>query len=79
MKNQSRYIEAVEEALEDGCTDAAEGGVSPTEIAIRVDGDLDSVRRHLRRLVKDGQLEQVQGANPDTLRPRTSYLPKNDD
>lgn len=79
MMNQSRYLEAVEDALEDGCTDIAEGGVPPQEIADRVDGDLKSVRRHLRRLVKAGKLEQVNGANPDTLRPRTSYFPNNDE
>ena len=73
MENQSRYVEAVEEALEDGATDAAEGGVPPIEIAKRVDGDIKSVRRHLRRLVENGQLERVHGVNPETLRPRKSY------
>lgn len=72
--NHSRYLEAVEEALEDGSTDAADGGVPSKEVAERVDGDLKSVRRHLRRLVEDGRLDQVHGADPETLRPRVSYL-----
>lgn len=74
MMNQSRYVEAVEEALEEDCTDIAEGGVPSHEVAERVDGDLKSVRRHLRRLVEAGQLETVHGADPETLRPRKSYL-----
>ena len=72
---RSRYLKAVEEAFEDGCIDAADGGVPPSEIANRLGAEVDSVRRHLRRLVESGQLEQVHGVDPETLRPRKSYLP----
>lgn len=73
--NESQYIKAVEEALADGATDAAEGGVSPQEIADRVNTSIPTAKRHLRRLAQDGRLCVVYGVDPDTFRPRKSYLP----
>lgn len=43
-----------------------------------VDADHDSVQRH-RRLVEADQVGRVHGADPDSLRPRTSYLPSDGD
>ena len=77
--NQSRYVQAVEEALKEGCTDPAEGGVPPSEIADRVECDIKSVRRHLRRLVEEGCIKKVHGVDPETLRPRNSYVPLDTD
>jgi len=77
--NKSTYLKAVESALEDGCTDAAEGGVPPQEVAERLDSDIKSVRRHLRRLVEEGCIKKVHGVDPETLRPRNSYVPLDTD
>lgn len=75
MENQSQYVEAVEEALEEGCVDAADGGVPVQEIAHRVGSSYPSVRRHLDRLVAANRLRSVSGVDPETLRPRKSYIP----
>lgn len=68
-------VAAVEQALEDGERDLCAGGVAPPVVAERVGLKESWVRERCSRLAEEGRLQAVDGVAPDTLQPRTGYLP----
>lgn len=69
------FLEAVREALADGRTDVAEGGVPARVVADRLDVDERTARVRLAHLVSTGHLTRVWGLSPDLCRPRASFIP----
>jgi hypothetical protein len=68
-------LDAVEAAIEDGETDLLEGGVHATTVADRLGIERHTARERLVQLAERGDLREVHGADPETLRGRLSFLP----
>lgn len=68
-------VEAVREAICDGETDPANGGVHPEVLAEYVPLSQSRLKYRCRELRKQGRLEKVRGLNPATMSPRWSYQP----
>jgi hypothetical protein len=71
-------LDAVEAALDDDETDAFEGGVHPSTVADRLSVSEGAAQSHMSELANRGELRRVDGINPETTQPRTSYLPTDD-
>lgn len=76
-------VAAVEAAYEDDAieTDCLGGGVPPTKIHEYLPAELSysQLQDRLRELANDEKLDRVSGADPESLRPRWSYLPVSSD
>lgn len=68
-------LDAVAAAIEDGETDILDDGVHPTTVADRLGIKRYTAREHLVDLAEQGELREVYGADPETLRGRASFLP----
>jgi len=68
-------LEAIDQLLEAGERDLWEGGVRPETVADELHTSASSAEDRLTALVDDGELVAVDGACPETYRPRVSYLP----
>jgi hypothetical protein len=64
---------AIRDAILDGETDPAAGGVHPEVLADRVALSPSTLKDRCRRLREEGRLEKVRGLNPATSSPRWSY------
>ena len=67
--------EVVERLADRGVLDIAEGGVPTCEIARELGKPLSSTRNLIGEAADTGSIRRVNGINPETLRPRVSYLP----
>lgn len=72
-------LDAVLDAVQDGDTDPANGGVHPEVLAERLPLSESTIKDRCRRLRADGQLVKVRGLNPRLRSPRWSYWPATDD
>ncbi|NHN40554.1 hypothetical protein G9C85_02735 [Halorubellus sp. JP-L1] len=69
-------IQTVEELYADPENrDRAEGGVAPQTVASHLGIAHATATDRLRDLTKQGDLEQCDGLEPGTMRPRKSYAP----
>lgn len=72
-------IAVIGAATEEGVTDGLGGGVTPDDVqaALPEAHELSQsrVKARLRDLADEGALERVEGIDPETLRPRSSYKP----
>ncbi|MFW5867292.1 MAG: hypothetical protein ACOCX2_05720 [Armatimonadota bacterium] len=76
QKLHDRIVDEIEAALEDDERDLLAGGIALETLADRMScRTRKTLDTHVSRLVDSGRLEKVDGANPDTLFPRVSYLP----
>lgn len=75
MLSDDELVAAIEAALADGERDLCAGGVAPAVLAARVGLKESWVRERCNRLEEEGRLQAVDGVAPDTLQPRTGYLP----
>lgn len=77
------FVRAVRDALDEGATDDADGGVPVTEIAARLGVDERYARLRLGHLVSAEILTRVWGRSspldPKLSRPRVSYLLPDED
>jgi predicted transcriptional regulator len=77
--SDDKLLKVIHDAVEAGETDLLEGGVPAEVIVDRVPLYKSTVEKHLRRLVDDGLLVRVRGADPASYRPRDSYLPSTEE
>jgi|GEM_PF-6371369 len=68
-------LDTVAAALADDEADALAGGVDPSTVAERMGVSTNAAVENMVRLAEWGDLRRVDGINPETLQPRTSYLP----
>jgi hypothetical protein len=73
--DHDEMLDAVKTICEEDRTDPLEGGAAPATVADDLGVSPDAAMRNLRALVEAGDLVQVWGGDPETLRPRRSYLP----
>jgi biotin operon repressor len=73
--DDAEILEVVDAALAEGNTDLLDGGVHASTVAERLGYDRSSISTHLRQLEERGELVRVNGIDPETLEPRTSFLP----
>lgn len=74
-RNFSEYVDIAETLYNQGVRDALGGGVPACAVADELDVWTNTAREQLQAGVEHGRLERVQGADPGTLQPRTSFIP----
>jgi len=78
-KSKDAILRAINRGLVRDERDLLEGGIAAATIANYVDLERSTARDKIWELVNDGVLMQVWGANPETGKPRESYLPTSHD
>ena len=68
-------LNAVEQLLDEGRRDLAEGGIRPESLADQLDVPHGTAKTYIHSLVEAGDLVRVDGAHPEDYHPRKSYLP----
>jgi hypothetical protein len=71
-------VETIEELLDEGKGDLADGGISIAVLSDRLEYDLKSTRDRINELLESGDVVKVDGLTPETFRPRKSYVPARD-